>query len=274
MSDGWVAERYLDQIPADDLDPIRRLEMKAQSLIAMGKPEAAIAALLEDDDREDWTERTYEKLLWAYQNAGSLEAHEHELAEAVNRFPESAQVHARAALFFRSLDEWDKVEAAVGYALESDPAHFDARLLSGELAIRDGDLEAALPTYQALAEDFPDFAVAIANVIGLQIDLEQFDAAELSLKQALARHPDFLFLRYQQARLHFEQGDHRKSLDILQARARDFKRLTPALILSAQIDLALGNREIARAQLASAARDGRFADEIQEIMRAAQLTEL
>ncbi len=274
LSDGYVAERYLNQIPDAALDPLRRTELMAQSLIVQGKPEAAIDRLAEVEQREDWTDQTYSTLLWAYLAAGTLAENEEDLIEAVNRFPDSAAVNGRAAEYFKAIDEWDKVEAAVGYTLEADPTHYDARLLSGELTIREGDLAGALPIYQALVEDYPDEALPKVNVVGLQLDLKQTQKAEESLVPALAQHPDFPLLKFQEARLLFEKGEHRESSALLQRLAGSLKGYTPALILSAQVDLALGNREIARAQLATAARDERFDEKIEQIMREAELAEL
>ncbi len=274
LSDGYVAERYLNQIAESDLEPIRRLELMAQSLIVQGKPEAAIERMTEAGDRAGWTDQTYSTLLWAHLAADTLEANEGELVEAVNRFPDSAAVNGRAAEFFKTTNEWDKVEAAVGFTLESDPSHYDARLLSGELAIRQMDLAGALPIYQAVVEDYPDEALPKVNVVGLQLDLKQTEDAETTLTAALARHPDVPLLKFQEARLLYEKGEYRESSALLQRLAGSLKRYTPAIILSAQVDLALGNREIARAQLATAARDERFAEKIEQIMREADLAEL
>ncbi len=271
LSDGYVAERYLNEIGDQHLDPVKRLELQARSLVVRGKAENAIELLEREENREEWSAELYSALLWAHLEAGTLEDQIDVLIEAVNLYPDSATIHARAAAHFKTLDDWEKVADAVGYSLEANPAHYEARLISGELAIRDGDLVKALEIYSALAEDYPDHALPVTNVAGLQLDLGQTIAAENTLVSGLARHPDFGLLNFQNARLHYAKGNFRKSADILQQFSTPLARYVPATILSAQVDIKLGNRDMARVQLAKAARHDRFVGEVERIIEEAEL---
>ena len=264
--DGYAAERYLDQLSPTDLGPIERLELEAHSEIMKGQPRQAIRELNQADDRQDWNGRTYEMLIWAHREARSLDRNVELFDEALARFPEHAGVNAMAARYYKTAGEWQLAEETTAAALASNPGHYEARLLAGELAIGNGDLAGSLVIYQGLAADFPEHAIPVTNVAGLQLDLGLVDEAEQTLEAGLSRHPDFALLNFQNARLLFEKGAYAECARVLELMNLQIERYMPALVLSAKANLKLGNRELAIGQLRRAARDKAFAEEASETL--------
>lgn len=267
LGDGYMAERYLDQLPREAVSPLERVELQAQTEIIKGQPRQALAALAAGPPRDRWTGETYALLVWAYHEDGSLGENYRELDEALERFPADPSVNALAAREYKRLNNWPNVELAVEAALAADPENFEARLIAGELAIRAGELERALSIYQELSKDFPEHAVPLTNVAGLQIDLDRNSAAERTLTRAIALHPDYPMLKFQHARLLYAKGQYEQARRQLQEMQIPVESYKPALILSAQLSLRLGYKEQATVQLLRAAADPFYADEARAIMK-------
>ncbi|MDN3647001.1 tetratricopeptide repeat protein [Pontixanthobacter aestiaquae] len=266
LGDGYAAERYIDQLTETDLSDADRAELKAHSLIVKGKPRLALKFLESEVSPALTSAGLYQMRIWALRETGDLAKDTAVLVEALQAYPGSPDLHALAGRYYQSTGEWEFAEEGVRRALSNDPDHYEAQLLDAELAIRRGDLEAALTRYQSIAEKYPGHAIPVVNVAGLQLDLGRTREAEATLKSGLTVHPGFDLLNYQKARLEFKKGEYEeaaRTLDRMVMRVEDY---TPALILSSKVALKLGNRELATVQLLRASRKEKFAEEANLIM--------
>lgn len=271
LGDGYGAERYIDQLNDGEISPQERAELKAHSLIVKGKPRLALKYLEQEIDPSFKSAGLYQMRIWALSETGELAKDTSILVEALGAYPESADIHALAGRYYQSTEEWEYAAEGVRRALQYDPNHYEAQLLAGELAIRRGDLDQALATYQSISEKYPGHAVPMVNVAGLQLDMGKVKEAQQTIRQALDLHPGFDLLNFQKARLEFVQGKFptaARTLDGLAMRIEDY---TPALILSSRVALKLGNRELATVQLLRASRDEQFTEEANAIIAANDL---
>lgn len=273
LGDGYAAERYLDEMRAADGQTPQWTVLAAEAMILQGRPHKArelLAAAGEEaalaDPKLAWLG------VWTAMEEGEVDEAAARVTEALARHPQSPDLHTKAARIALWQDDPDTADAHIAAAIAADPRHYEALLLTGERRIAAGDLEGALPAYQAASKAYPDFAVPRANVVGLLLDLGRLDEAQTELDEALARQPDFALLRFNAARLHALNGRWPEARRTLQAIPSAFAREFPAAtLLQGEIEAALGNHGMARTLYQSLADHPVFGAPAAELM--AQLPE-
>lgn len=240
LGDGFSAEPYIDEWRLNADDPPEAGVMMGRALLLQKRPWRAI----------EWTDQQIEQhglsadlalLKVQAMLADNSGVDVWDLAEEyLERFPNSAGLEAFCARFHIDDDDWEGAIEHIDNALALDPQHYEALLLSGERAIVAGELEQALVIYRRIAQDFPDYPLAKANVAGLLLDLEQVDEGENVVNQALGQHPNFEFLRYQKARIAFARGQHSAALEVLQALPQQWLiSFSPGLLMFAEVEMNL-----------------------------------
>lgn len=244
LGDGIAAETALGKISQAALPAQQRRAMLAHSFILQGKPEKA-EQMLGRVDTARLTEQDYRMLVWSYWERGDLADNMAALAQGLAKYPKSAALNIFAGRF--ALDQQDSARAKA-YAergLLSDPKDYEALILNGRIAIANGDLAAARVHYANAHENYPDHAIPIANMVGLDIDMGELKSAEKALKIGMAKHPRFPFMLYQKARFEFEKGDYENARIAVEEASAAYDGYWPIVMLTAQIEEKLGNREFA-----------------------------
>ncbi|MEO1046572.1 MAG: tetratricopeptide repeat protein [Pseudomonadota bacterium] len=248
LGDGIAAQAAVAKISDTGIDAASRAALRAHGDIVRGLPQQAIDRI-EAIDPDQRGGQGYRMLLWGHMENDSIDDHPELFAEALERHDDNADIHALVGRHAVNLGDWDIVREAMQAALDRDAGNYEALLLKAEVEIHDDDLEAARSTYADLAKRFPNHAVPLANIAGLEIDAGNYDAAAQVITDAETQHPGFAFLQFQKARLANAQGDYRRANDILQAMPDYIHDYPPGLALSAEIAEKLDNREIAIARL-------------------------
>ncbi|MEM1133512.1 MAG: tetratricopeptide repeat protein [Pseudomonadota bacterium] len=248
LGDGIAAQSALDKLASSQANNPDYIALQAHADIIRGQPLKAISRL-EQLPAHTYTDQIYRMLIWAHMENDSLEDDPELFAEALERYDDSADIHALIGRHAINNGDWDIARRAMETALQNDGENYEALLLKAEMQIYDADLQSAKSTYRSIASLFPDHAVPMANIAGLEIDQGRYDAAAQMIRETATQHPDFPFLQFQKARLAFAQQDYRQANDILQAMPDYIHDYPPALVLSADIAEHLGNREIAIARL-------------------------
>jgi tetratricopeptide (TPR) repeat protein len=244
LGDGYAAMAAIDALSEAALPAPERRVTSAHALILQEKPEAA-SALYAEADPANFSEQDYHMLLWALREMGEDEDFDAGLQAGLAAFPDSADLNTLAARALMSVGENERARPYAEKALASDPAHFEALLAQGELAIEAGDLDAALDHYRAAVKAYPWRAIPKANVAGLQLDLEQVEAAGETLRAALAKHPEEPFLQWQQVRYALATDDLDTARLALENARKAFRGEDEFTLLSAQAEERFGNRELA-----------------------------
>ncbi|MEM8726268.1 MAG: tetratricopeptide repeat protein, partial [Pseudomonadota bacterium] len=164
---------------------------------------------------------------------------------ALELFPDSAVLNALAAeqLFDAGLvDEGGDFALA---AFEADEDNFEARMAVGRLAILEEELEIAIEHYTRANELYPDAAVPLANIAGLQLDMGLTNEAGVTLDRALKQHPGFPMLQWQSARHLLEVGNVTGAREAMEQARRSFADNPEFVLLTGRIEQAAGNRRLA-----------------------------
>lgn len=254
LGEGLTAERYLDELRSAVGEDADWVSMRAHSFILQGQPRRAADLITQfdglppADGKHQWLQ------VWAAMEDGQVDEAQALVTKALAIYPQSADLHAKAARLMAWQGDWDAVDTHVNAALGAAPQHYEALLLQGESRIARGDLDGAIAPYQSAAAAYPDFAVPSANVIGLLLDLRRLDEAQKVLQPALASHPDFPLLRFNAARLDALRKQWPAALATLRAIPSQFKRDFPAAtLLEGEVEAALGNHGMARVLFKSVA---------------------
>ena len=244
LGDGISAETSLAKLSEKALSPDERRAMLAHSYILQGKPEKA-AQIIGKVDADRLTEQDYRMLVWSLWERGELLGNSAVMERGLAKYPQSASLNIFAGRL--ALDQQDAAQAQF-YAekgLKSDPKDYEALILNGRIAIAGGDLAAARGHYANAHGNYPDHAVPLANMVGLDIDLGDLKSAEKALKIGMAKHPRFPFMLFQKARLDFEKGDYETARLAVEEASAAYDGYWPIVMLTAQIEEKLGNREFA-----------------------------
>ncbi|WOE75475.1 tetratricopeptide repeat protein [Alterisphingorhabdus coralli] len=248
LGDGLAAQAAIGKISDNGTDDATRSALLAHSDIMRGVPQKAIDRL-EPIAPEARNGEMYRMLIWAHRENGTLDDNADLFAEALERHNDNADLHALVARDAITRGDDELARTAATNALARDDDNYEALLVQAELQILDEDLTGAKTRYANIAKRYPGHAVPLANIVGVEIDMGNYDAAEKLIAQTEAEHPGFPFLQYQKARLAFAREDYRGANDILQSMPDYVHDYPPGLVLSAEIAEALGNREIAIARL-------------------------
>jgi tetratricopeptide (TPR) repeat protein len=267
LGDGYAAERYLTELRTDGEQTAQWTIMFAQAMILQGRSMkarevmAGFAGKPPADGTLAWLQ------VWAAMELGETAEAEALVTEALATYPQSADLHAKAARLALWQDDAEQADSHIAQALTADSRHYEALLLSGERMIASGDLEGALQPYQTAAKYYPDYAVPRANVVGLLLDLGRLEEAKPVLDEALQRQPDFALLRFNAARLQAMErrwDEARRTLQsIPSAWTRDFPA---AIMLQAEVEAGLGNYGMARTLYLSLADNPAFGAQAAALM--------
>lgn len=268
LGDGYAAEYHLGEWRSISGESSDWVAMRAHSMILEGSPRSARELIKQFNGTRPLPARHEWLLVWTAMEEGKPEKAQELVSAALARYPQSADLHARAGRLMAMQGDWAAADEHVTSALQADPHHFEALLLQGESRIAKGDLAGALEPYQIAVKTYPDFAVPYANSAGLLLDLGRMDEAEKSLATALARHPNFPLLRFSAARLNAMRGRWADARSSLQAMPMEFKRGFPAAtLLEAEAESALGNHAMARSLIESLASKPGMRDQVAELLK-------
>jgi predicted Zn-dependent protease len=271
LGDGFAAEVYIKKLQDTDLSKADRQTLLAHSLIVRDRPFDAITLLLESLPRTQWTGETFRIAIWACRAYERFEDADLLLQQGLLAFPKNSQLLALRARQLLDADDVEAASAVAVQALQSDKRNFEALLMSGELALRQGQLDQALKHYRQTQAFFPNHPLPKVNIAGILIDQGKLADAESELTKSLKDHPGSELLVFQQARIDHAKGNHLAAQRALNAAWTRLETYAPAQILSARVSLALGHRATAEAMLQRAANDQRFGAEIESIRKEHQL---
>ncbi|MEO1729488.1 MAG: tetratricopeptide repeat protein [Pseudomonadota bacterium] len=246
-ADGYGAMAAIEALPADALSGDERRIAMAHALILQGKA-AAAGELYAEIEAEDFDEQDFRMVLWLLDELGEAEEFDAGIEAALEAFPQSADLNAMAARALIARDEPDEARPFANAAIGADPEHYEALLIMGELAILDGELDTAVSVYSRAAARYPDRAIPLANIAGLQLDLGQTKAAGDVLARALAAHPDDPFLQWQLARHALATDDLDTARRALETARRSYRGNDEFTLLSARAEERFGNASLALAE--------------------------
>ena len=244
LEDGYAAMAAIDALPESALGADERRVARAHALILQDKAEAA-AALYAGQDRAAFSEPDYYMMLWAMRELEDEEGFVTGMDEALEAYPQSADINALAARVLIDADFPEDAASFADQAITTTPTHYEARVVQGELAIASDDLEGALAHYEAARDAYPSRALPYANIAGLQLDLERAEAAGETLRKAIAMHPEAPFLQWQLARFALATGDLETARKAIEAARRTFRGNDEFTLLSAQAEERFGNASLA-----------------------------
>ncbi|MEO0590375.1 MAG: hypothetical protein AAFZ11_07415 [Pseudomonadota bacterium] len=244
LEDGYAAMAAIDALPDSALGADERRVARAHALILQDKAEAA-AALYAGQDRAGFGEPDYHMMLWAMRELEDEEGFVTGMDQALEAYPQSADINALAARVLFDADLAQEAAPFADQAITTDPAHYEARVVQGELAIAREDLNAALAHYEAARDAYPSRALPYANIAGLQLDLERAEAAGETLRTAIAMHPEDPFLQWQLARFALVTGDLEIARKAIEAARRTYRGNDEFTLLSAQAEERFGNPSLA-----------------------------
>ncbi|MEM6475728.1 MAG: tetratricopeptide repeat protein [Pseudomonadota bacterium] len=244
MGNGDRAMAVIDQLPESVLGGADRRVAIAHAQILQGYPHKT-AAMYEPLALEDYTEQDFRMVLWALREVDEPEEFAEGMDAALELFPDSAVLNALAAeqLFDAGLvDEGGDFALA---AFEADEDNFEARMAVGRLAILEEELEIAIEHYTRANKLYPDAAVPLANIAGLQLDMGLTNEAGVTLDRALKQHPGFPMLQWQSARHLLEVGNVTGAREAMEQARRSFADNPEFVLLTGRIEQAAGNRRLA-----------------------------
>ncbi len=263
LGDGNRAMAALDQLPEAVLDGAGRRVALAHAQILQGSPRKT-AELYARLAPEELSEQDLRMLLWALAELGEGAAFEERMGFALARFPDSPYLNALAADRLYDLGQPREADRFAQAALANGPEIVEARLVAGRRAIFDGDLEQAIEHYSRANDINPANPLPLANVVGLHLDLGQVEEAGRVLTIAQENHGGYPFLQWQVARHRLAVGDAQAARAAKDQAERQFADNPEFILLSAEIEAALGNNRLA---LDNYRRFVREAGEVPEIMR-------
>lgn len=247
LQDGHAAMAAIDALPDSALSGAQRRIASAHALILQGNPQAA-AQLYAEIEPDAFGEQDYRMVLWALRELGEDEEFAAGMDAGLQAHPQSADLNAMAAQVLIDLGETEEAARFADIAIASDPDHYEALLVQGQLAIGRGDLADALDHYSRASARYPDRAIPIANIAGLQLDLKRIEAAGETLKRGIAAHPDEPFLQWQLVRHALATDDLDTARRALETARRSYRGNDEFTLLSAQAEERFGNRTLALAE--------------------------
>lgn len=265
LGDGFAAEVYLKKLSDQDITDSERKTLLAHSLIVRDRSFDAIELLTEQLPKARWTSETYRIAIWAHRAYDQVDAANQLLAEGLAAFPRNSQLLALQSRNMLDSNDVDGANELAARALEFDPRNFEARLISGEISLRQARIDDALLHYRAANSAFPDEPLPLVNIVGILIDKGKLAEAKPVLAKGLAANPGYPLLIFQQARLEHLNQDYLAAQRTLDSAWGNLENYVPAQILSARVSIKLGNRATAESMLARASQDPRFAEEIAQL---------
>ena len=243
LGDGHAAQAVLDRLGTSGAAPPDLAEMRAEAALLRGAGEAVLREL--DGRRTPEAERL----------RGMLALTEGKLAEAASHFEAGAKLGGNARLFADHArlalvsGDSDAADALLAKARTLAPDGIDTLLVSGELALRRGDLKAALASYSRAAERYPASLPAMTGKAAVLGDLGRSKEMRAVLDKAAAFAPRDPAVVYLRAKAAVDAKDWAGVRAAVQPEESNLPALHPARILYAEALLRLGQHELAIAQV-------------------------
>jgi Flp pilus assembly protein TadD len=111
-----------------------------------------------------------------------------ELSDEARRAYAEGLRHARDLI---ARKEYAAAEAELETLLKTRPRDAQARFLKGVVETSEGKADAAIATFRALTEDYPEIPEPYNNLAVLYAQKGDYNGARLALETALATAPDF-----------------------------------------------------------------------------------
>lgn len=164
----------------------------------------------------------------------------------VPEHPESLFTRAVAAF---SEKDTDGALAFMDKALAKASGRADFWLLKGDLLRITKKNDLAMQAYTKALESEPANVPARLSRAQLHLESSDLDKASADLKEVRKQAPNDVMGRYLEAYIEFRRGRHTESNNILQGILRGSPGFLPGHMLAGTVNIALGNREAARAHL-------------------------
>jgi eukaryotic-like serine/threonine-protein kinase len=156
---------------------------------------------------------TYRGLAVSYSNLGQTTRALENVKKAFDlreRVSEREKYAITARYYSDFTGELEKANQAYELFEQSYPRDFLATLNLADNYMRLGEWQKALASQEESLKEEPNSSVSNSNLAWMQLALERPDDAAATLKQALARHMDSLFLRLALYQTAFIKGDNKK----------------------------------------------------------------
>lgn len=245
LGDGFGAETAMEKLPKGLLSKAEQRPLTAHCHILQGRSDEAVA-LFKDIPPDEMSAPDYRMLIWAHDELGTSRENEHIIADALDKYPQDPNINALRAKLSLEQGAIDSAEEYAQGALEQGSKEYEPLVVNGRIQIARGDLKAARAYYAKASDIYPDHAVPLANMAGLDLDMGNVGSAEKILKHALSQHPKFPFLLFQKARLDYQKGRYEDVRRALQDLEGKFDSYAPALLLNGKVAVKLGNSQSAQ----------------------------
>lgn len=199
------------------------------------------------DDRAKGAE-VHTELGQRYMQSGDLQGAMEKLQKALTFDPKYVPAHTVIAVLYERINDPANAELHYRKAIEFDPKKGSVNNNLAVFLCKQGRAAEAKPYFdRALADPFyetPDLAMTNAGTCQLQA--QDYDAAEGYFRKALDRNPNSADALYQMAHLLYLKNDSFRARAFLQRYEALGKPSPDSLKLGHDIELRLGNGEVAR----------------------------
>jgi putative PEP-CTERM system TPR-repeat lipoprotein len=210
----------------------------AEAMLANGAVDKLVAEFGRtslDDRRADASLRVTVGL--AQMSIGKLDDASASFAAALASDPGSVSARIGQARLAAVQGKLDDAEAAVDRIVADSPGSAAALMLQGELRHARGDRAGALASLEKSVALEPTKLSARLDLISLQIEDGQFDAAAKQISAARALRAGDLRLSYFEALIAFEKKDFVRARELTQQVLKIAPEYVPALVLAGAIDM-------------------------------------
>jgi len=141
-------------------------------------------------------------------------------APVIDLTPEERRAYNEGLAEARSLiaeGQWTRAAARLERLVRQRPRESQARFLKGVVEAREGNADAAIATFRALVDDYPELPEPYNNLAVLYAQRGEIEAARAALETAIRTAPDWATAHENlgdvYARLALEQYDRAAALD-------------------------------------------------------------
>ena len=179
------ANGVLDQAISRNPNSVPLLEAKFKLLVYQKQYDAALATAERLKQVQPNNVKGYHFAGLVRQAQGDYETSIGEFESALDRTPQAVQPLAQLVKSYILLKQTDKALARLEEIIASQPNHFVARNLLGELHIANGDREAAEKQLNQAIEEAPQWPIPYRNLASLLARSERTDEAVALMKQGI-----------------------------------------------------------------------------------------
>ena len=250
MNDGAAAERELKQLQPTPVSPSTYTVYLAQALLQQGKYSQLLELRSSQLPRGQLLAELLALRSQAYLQQGDLTAAQQELDTAMEVAPEETLVQLSLVRLRLAQRQLQAAAELLQKILTESPEEAEAWSLEGELAFRQGDLQAAEEAYnKAIQYRYSGDTVDLINRALVRIQRGDLTAAEEDIaaaRERLREHPGVLFA---EGLMRCYKADYAEAWSRLeQALALDPNYL-PAYFYAGLVDYALGQWQLAEKNL-------------------------